>query len=196
MRRPIRLALAWVLLLPSVVFAATGGTSAPKGRPAAWAVKIDRPGLPNLHKLNDGLYRGAKPTPQGIKELEKLGIKTIVNLRAGHSDQEILGRAKLSQQRIPTSAWSVKEEDVVRFLRIVTDKSRLPVFVHCEHGADRTGAMCAAYRVAVNGWTKQQAIEEMTKGNFGFHSIWTNLPKLIEGLDVEKIKAKAALKKQ
>jgi len=35
----------------------------------------------------------------------------------------------------------------------------------------------------------------MTKGGFGFHSIWTNLPKFIEKLDVQKIKAKAGLKK-
>ena len=86
------------------------------------------------------------------------------------------------------------EEDIVRFLRIVTDKNRQPVFVHCLHGADRTGTMCAAYRVVVDGWTKQQAIDEMTKGGYGFHPVWTNLPKLIENLDVEKIKAKAGLK--
>ena len=69
-----------------------------------------------------------------------------------------------------------------------------PVFVHCLHGADRTGTMCAAYRVVVDGWTKQQAIDEMTKGGYGFHPVWANLPKFIENLDVEKIKAKAGLK--
>ena len=86
--------------------------------------------------------------------------------------------------------------DVVHFLRIVTDENRRPVFVHCMHGADRTGTMCAAYRVAVDGWTKRQAIDEMTQGGFGFHSIWSNLPKLIENLDVEKIRVKAGLKQQ
>jgi len=40
-----------------------------------------------------------------------------------------------------------------------------------------------------------QAIDEMTRGGFGFHSIWKNLPKLIEDLDVEKVKAAAGLKK-
>lgn len=93
-------------------------------------------------------------------------------------------------------AWDAKEEHVVRFLQIVTDKNRQPVFVHCEHGADRTGTLCAAYRVAVDGWTKQQAVDEMTQGGFGFHSIWTNLITFINGLEVEKVKAKAGLKKQ
>ena len=50
--------------------------------------------------------------------------------------------------------------------------------------------MCAAYRVVIDGWTKKQAIDEMTSGGFGFHAIWFNLPQLIENLDVEKIKAK------
>jgi hypothetical protein len=56
--------------------------------------------------------------------------------------------------------------------------------------------MCAAYRVAVDGWTKRQALDEMTQGGFGFHSIWSNLPKLIENLDVENIRVKAGLKQQ
>ena len=54
--------------------------------------------------------------------------------------------------------------------------------------------MCGAYRVVVDGWTKQQAIDEMTKGGYGFHPVWANLPRLIENLDVEKIKAKVGLK--
>ena len=35
----------------------------------------------------------------------------------------------------------------------------------------------------------------MTKGGFSFHPIWTNLPKFIEKLDVDKVKVKAGLKK-
>jgi len=165
-----------------------------KARPATWAVKLDRPGLPNLFKINAGLYRGAQPTAEGIKELKKLGVKTIIGLRANHSDKDILGDSKIAFEHIPVKTWHPEEEDVVRFLQIVTDKTRQPVFVHCQHGADRTGTMCAIYRVAVNGWTKQQAIDEMTKGGFGFHSVWTNLPKFIEKLDIKKVKA--GLKKE
>ena len=166
-----------------------------KTRPAAWAVKLDRPGLPNLFKVNARLYRGAQPTVEGIKELKKLGVKTIVGLRDKHSDKDILGDSKIAFEHIPIKTWDPEEKDVIRFLQIVADKSRQPVFVHCEHGADRTGTMCAIYRVAVDGWSKQQAIDEMTNGGFGFHSVWSNLPKFIEKLDVEKVKAKAGLKK-
>lgn len=39
------------------------------------------------------------------------------------------------------------------------------------HGSDRTGTMCALYRIAVQGWSKEDAIREMTAGGFGFHRI-------------------------
>lgn len=184
-----------IILLAGCLLPVVGRTAEPQKRPESWAVKLDRPGLLNLHKVDDGLYRGAQPTAEGIKELEKLGVKTIVCLRAKHSDKKIIGKANIANAPIPLNTWSVDEKDVARFLRIVSDKNLRPVFVHCRHGSDRTGAMCAAYRVVVDGWTKQQAIEEMTRGRFGFHSVWKNLPKLIENLDVEKIKAAAGLKK-
>ena len=185
--------LGLLALLPAGVSRAE--EPAAKSRPAAWAVKLDRPGLPNLFKVNAGLYRGAQPTAEGVKELKKLGVKTIIGLRDKHTDRHLLGDSKIAFEHIPMKTWHAEDEDVVRFLQIVNDKARQPVFVHCQHGADRTGTMCAIYRVAVDGWTKQQAIDEMTKGSFGFHAIWINLPKFIEKLDVEKIKAKAGLKK-
>jgi protein tyrosine/serine phosphatase len=196
MHRLSRLALVSSVLLASCLVALVGRSDQPasKDRPASWAVKLDRPGLPNLHKVNDGLYRGAQPTAEGIRELEKLGVKTIICLRDSHSDKDLLGQSKIAYEHIPMKTWHPTEEQVVRFLQIVADKNRGPVFVHCKHGADRTGTMCAIYRLAVDGWTKQQALDEMTAGGFGYHSVWTNLPKFIEKLDVEKVKKKAGLK--
>ena len=36
-----------------------------------------------------------------------------------------------------------------------------PVYVHCEHGKDRTGLVLALYRVRYDGWTEAQAADEM-----------------------------------
>jgi protein tyrosine phosphatase (PTP) superfamily phosphohydrolase (DUF442 family) len=153
-----------------------------------WAERIELPGLPNFHKVSEYLYRGAQPTSEGMKQLEKLGVKTVVNLRSLHSDRSEMKVAALTYEHITMTTWNVEDKDVVRFLRIVTDKSRTPVFVHCQHGADRTGTMCAIYRIAVQGWSKDEAIEEMTKGGFGYHSFWQNLPNYIRNLGVEKIR--------
>ena len=154
-----------------------------------WAEPIELPGLPNFHKVSDDLYRGAQPTAEGMKQLKKLGIKTVVNLRSSHSDHDELEGTGLAYEHIEMTAWGKPEEkDVLRFLQIVSDINSSPVFVHCQHGADRTGTMCAIYRIIIQGWSKEEAIEEMTKGGFGFHSIWRSLPDYISKLDIEEIK--------
>ncbi len=158
------------------------------------AADVNIEGVPNCHKVSDDLYRGAQPTEDGMKELEKFGIKTVVNLRAFHSDKDEIKDVNLNPEHVILKLWHPDDEDIVRFLKIVTDKARTPVFVHCQHGADRTGTMCAIYRIAVQDWSKDEAIEEMTKGNFGFHEIWGNLIAYIRQLDIEKIKKEAGIK--
>ncbi len=158
-----------------------------------WAERIELPGLPNLHKVSDDLYRGAQPTAEGMKQLEKLGVKTIINLRSLYSDRDEIKDTGLAYEHIVMTPLNVDDKDVIRFLRIVTDGRQTPVFVHCQHGADRTGTMCAIYRIAVQGWSKDEAIEEMTKGGFGFHSIWQNLPDYVRKLDINEIKHSAGL---
>lgn len=159
-----------------------------------WAAEINLPGVPNFHKVSENLYRGAQPSKEGFKQLEKLGIKTVVNLREFHSDRDKLKGTNLNYEYINMTAWHPENEDVVRFLKIATDANLTPVFVHCQRGADRTGTMCAIYRVAVQDWPKDEAIEEMTKGGFEFYSMWQNLIDYIRKLDIEKIKQQAGMK--
>lgn len=176
---------------------ATGvGASADKPaalRPAHWAKAITLEGAPNLHKVSDSLYRSAQPTALGMQNLKKMGIKTVVNLRAFHSDRDELEDTGLGYQHIQMQALRMSRGDAVRFLKIVTDPKQTPVLVHCMHGADRTGAMAALYRVAVEGWSKEQAIDEMRNGGFNFHGIFSNLLKWLEGLDVESVKRDAGI---
>jgi protein tyrosine phosphatase (PTP) superfamily phosphohydrolase (DUF442 family) len=157
-----------------------------------WAQPVSKPGLPNLHQVAPGYWRGAQPTMSGMHELERMGIKTVVSLRAFSTDEPLLRGTKLKYERISFKAWHPETEDVVRFLRIVTDPKNQPVFVHCEHGADRTGMMTAIYRIVAQGWTKEQAIDEMQHGGFGFHSVWTNLVRWVRDADIDALKKSAA----
>ncbi|MCP4112909.1 MAG: dual specificity protein phosphatase family protein [Desulfobacteraceae bacterium] len=162
-----------------------------------WAISIEKAGLPNFHKVTDDLYRGAQPEKAGFQELKKMGIKTIVNLRSFHSDRDKIGNTGLVYEHIYMKSWHPEEKELVRFLKIVTDKKRTPVFVHCMHGADRTGLICATYRIAVCGWTKENAIREMKKGGFGFHKFWAgNIVKYINKIDFDSIRKKAGIVKK
>ena len=159
-------------------------------RPARWAVPIEgKPGLPNLNKITDRLYRGAQPKDEGFAQLKAMGVKTVINLRTFHSDRKECEKAGLDYVHIACQAWEGEDDEVVDFLKVVTDPARQPVFFHCQHGADRTGTMCAVYRIVVQDWKKEDAIKEMTDGGYDFHPIWQNLIEYLQELDVEAIKA-------
>ena len=162
-------------------------------RSSAWAQPLSLPGVPNLHKVSDVLYRSAQPTGAGMRNLKKLGIETIVNLRSFHSDRDEIGNTGLAYEHIYMKAWHPEEEDVIRFLQIVTNPKRTPVLVHCQHGADRTGLMVAIYRIVVQGWSREDAAREMTEGGFGFHEVWINLIPWLDALDIDRIKKQVGL---
>jgi protein tyrosine/serine phosphatase len=163
-------------------------------RPSQWAVPIQLSGVPNLHKIDDNLFRSAQPTRQGMKNLKKLGIKTIINLRAFHSDTDGLRGAGLLDEELSAKTWHIEDEDVIRVLKIIKQKENGPFLIHCKHGADRTGIMSAMYRIVEQGWSKDEAIDEMVYGGYGFHSIWSNIIRYVKNADIDKIKS--ALVKQ
>jgi protein tyrosine/serine phosphatase len=187
------LAFATLLSLPSAAQIKADEAEKPESK---WAEALDRPGLPNLHKVNDQLYRGAQPEPEGYQELAKMGVKTVICLRDSDPDLKAIQAAKLELVHIPIKTWYPKNEQAVKFLKTVTDVAKQPIYVHCKHGSDRTGTMCAIYRVAVDGWSKNDAIQEMTKGDFGFHPVWTNLIRFIRKLDIDSLKKDAGLQEK
>ena len=175
------------------VMGAVAAADPQRERPAEWAQPILMKGVPNLHKVSPNLYRSAQPTAEGMRNLQQLGIKTIVNLRSFHSDRNLLENTGLGYEHIYMKAWHPEEKEITRFLRIVTQSGRTPVLVHCQHGADRTGTMVALYRVAIQQWTQEEAVREMTEGGFGFHRIWDNLGHWILQLNMIEIKRQAGL---
>ena len=141
-----------------------------------------------LDKINNNLYRSAQPTKQGMNNLKNIGVKTIINLRAFHSDKDETGNTGLFNEEISVNTWYIKDKDVIRVLRIVLKKQNGPILIHCQHGADRTGIMIAMYRIVEQGWSKDEAIREMVDGGYGFHSIWSNAIDYVKNVDIEKFK--------
>jgi len=179
------------LVLVNTVY---GAETSPAHRPERWAKPMEMKGVSNLHKVSETLYRSSQPSADGMRNLKAMGIETIVNLRSFHSDRDEIGDTGLAYEHIYMKAWYPEEKEAIRFLQIVTNQRRSPVLVHCRHGADRTGTMCALYRVAVQGWSKEEALKEMTEGGFGFHGIWGNLIEWINALDIERIKKRAGIR--
>lgn len=149
----------------------------------AWAKRLVHPGLENFAEVAPGIYRGAQPTPDGYRKLKELGVKTVITLRSLHEEREAVLAAGLEPVEIPLVAdvrgsRPPSSEDVARFLSVVLDPAKRPVYFHCAFGQDRTGTMCAVYRMEVDGWTPEEAFEEMQ--GFGFNDIWTDLSAFVK----------------
>jgi protein tyrosine/serine phosphatase len=162
-------------------------------RPPEWAQPLALSGVPNLHQVDDHLYRSAQPKAPGMRKLEQqLGVRTVINLRNFNSDQREIRGTQLALEEMDINTWDVRDEHVVRVLKILRDRARGPFLVHCQHGADRTGLMMAMYRMVEQGWSREDAVREMTQGGYGFHKTWRNILRYVRRVDVDKIRAALA----
>jgi uncharacterized protein (TIGR01244 family) len=147
-------------------------------------------GLPDLARVDEGLWRSAQPTAEGFRTAKSLGVKTVVDLRGAKEDPESAKAAGVDLVVVRTGSKSLDEDDVVAFLRVAMDPARRPVLVHCRSGHDRTGAMVAAYRRVALGWPEEQALAEMRR--MGADPRNDHLRKVVRRLDPEKVRARVA----
>jgi len=134
------------------------GISAPSSVP-------EKEALPNFHEVNKNLYRGAQPREGGIRKLKELGVKTIINLRGADEGTEAEERearaAKLNYFNVPMDGLGrPSDEKVEKILALINNAKNWPVFIHCNHGKDRTGTIIACYRISHDGWALGEAMKE------------------------------------
>jgi protein tyrosine/serine phosphatase len=150
--------------------------------------KLSTPYFENAYKVNDKLYRSEQPSTAGFAYLDSLRIGVSLNLRNRVSDKRLAKNTMLDLRRIRINSWRMDYDDIVEALKIIKNAPS-PVLVHCKHGADRTGVVVASYRIAAEGWTKEQAIKEFLNERYGYHEKWLpNLLKLLESLDEEQLR--------
>lgn len=161
------------------------------GRNPQWASVVERSG--NLHRITDTLYRSEQPIQGHIELLKSLGVATVISFRAFHSDRRVLDDAAIRLYRIPMHTWRIRDRDVVEAMhRIDAGEREGAVLIHCQHGADRTGLVSAVYRMIHQGWSKEEALDELQNGGYGFHSIWKNIPNYITQLDLDALRKQLA----
>jgi|SRR5579884_1379471 len=142
---------------------------------------VDR-NLPNFGVVAPGLYRGAAPTDAGLAKLKQMGVKTIVDLRiAPHTVKAEAAEArKMGFQfvNLPMGAEPPTKKQVATFLALAGGAPASPIYVHCQHGADRTGTMVGIYRETHDHWTFERAYAEMR--HYGFNRRWTKLRAAVQ----------------
>jgi protein tyrosine phosphatase (PTP) superfamily phosphohydrolase (DUF442 family) len=114
------------------------------------------------------LYRSRQVRPHRADDLEEIGVRTVINLRTQHEDEETFEREKqalaerdIEMVHIPMVKLLPSDEQLVRFLRAVGRPGA--ALVHCEHGRSRTGITVAAYRVLMEREDPQAALDEANR---------------------------------
>ena len=143
--------------------------------------------IDNWHQVSDQLYRSAQPSRDGFSEISRLGIRSVLNLRALHDDEDEAAGFDLELYRVPMYAFKVSEEKVIKALRIIRAAPK-PMLVHCLHGSDRTGTLVALYRILFQGWSREAAIREMTSTGYGFHAMFGNLVEYLRHVDLDQLR--------
>lgn len=123
----------------------------------------------NFHELPGGLYRSNQPSPSKLRWYqEKLGIKTVINLRGGDSDNaswqlerqtcEQLG-IELVDLRLFSRSYPYPDD--IRRVKKTVLTIDYPALVHCKSGADRAGLFSALYRIFRLGEPVDKAVSEL-----------------------------------
>ena len=177
----VLLAVAWALFAACATPDPPPPTRATTGRELAPRI-ADVAGVVNMARVSPGFYRGAQPDAEGYRSLKAMGVKTVIGLREYHPTRKQVEAAGLVSVELPIRANAYDsepptEDQIRRFFQVVLDPAQGPVYFHCLHGKDRTGTMGALYRIEVDGWTNEEAIEEMR--SFGYHTYYKDLIKFV-----------------
>jgi len=127
------------------------------------------------------LYRsGQLSSPALRRAVHEYGFRTIISLRDGShpgepppdsAEENYCAAHGIRFLRIPSGKdyWEWNNgtapaiEGVKQFRAIMDEPRNYPVLVHCWGGIHRSGAYCAVYRMEYQGWTNDEAIEELRR---------------------------------
>ena len=97
--------------------------------------------LPDNFRNVDIFYVGAMPSNHDIDDLSALGIQHIISLHKMPSD--VSRRARKKGIEVHEYPWHAELDKVEQIMTILEQAPPNTVFLHCMHGADRTGAATA-----------------------------------------------------
>jgi tyrosine-protein phosphatase SIW14 len=148
------------------------------GLPYAYSQVRERH-LRNFRVVEDGvLYRSAQLSPAGLERvIHDYGIKTVVSFRDTEEgknpeppdkwEEAFCAKLGVNYVRMPLRTWQSRngavpaDENVKHFLNLLADPKNRPVLAHCFRGVHRTGTYCAIYRMECDGWSNEEAIDEL-----------------------------------
>jgi protein tyrosine phosphatase (PTP) superfamily phosphohydrolase (DUF442 family) len=144
-------------------------------------------GVDNFGEVSSDLWRGGKPSKEGMQWLAHRGMKTVIDLQMEDESGDVPQGVRYVPIRV--SMWQCDCVDVAAVIQAI-DEGPKPVFIHCQAGRDRTGLAVAAWRMA-HGMSADDAIVEMER--YGKSAWWNSAIKSkIRGLEEQYANKKVA----
>ena len=129
----------------------------------------------NFHQVDEQLFRGGRPRPSAYPKLAEIGIRTIVNLEEVDFAAEEKALVDNLNRTLPPGKQiqffslpigpdeievrGISHERLKKLFAQVRDAQR-PIFIHCYHGKDRSGAVVAIYRMLMQQKSFDEAYAE------------------------------------
>jgi tyrosine-protein phosphatase SIW14 len=157
--------------------------------------------IERFRQVDQRLYRGAQPDAAGFEFLQKMGVRTVINLRLKADavkldEQRMVEGLGMRYVNIPvedgnffTRSRTIPDDAIREFFQTFDTAGPGGVFVHCHRGADRTGALVGFYRIARHGWDGARAYAEAKE--IGMRSWYRGLKSQVEAF-AQKASAYAA----
>ena len=133
---------------------------------AAQVTKKDIAGISTFAQVESTIACGGSTTPDAIREIKRMGFKTVVNLRLASEpgalvDEEgaIVRSLGMTYVHLPFNIQTPDPKLVENFMAAVAGPVNTPAYVHCAAGG-RAAALWMIKRVKADGWTRAAALEE------------------------------------
>lgn len=110
-----------------------------------------RYGYTNFHKVDDQLYRSSQPLPHQIRKWQRMGVRTVVNLRGGMQygsyplEVEAAEQVGIVFENLQLRSRDLPDVTQLERLEALFTTIAYPAVIHCKAGADRASLGSALY---------------------------------------------------
>ncbi len=125
---------------------------------AKWRLGMN--GLPrNVRQVQEGYWLGARPTVQQLRELRARNVKVVLSATFMDHEQLAEMRSEIHNSGMLhiNAPFGGKFPRRSRFWEKIAEHDPAEIYIHCEYGGDRTGAILAFLLATRHQWTIQQA---------------------------------------
>lgn len=139
---------------------------------------INQGGVPELIQVTADIWTGGEPQGMtGLKALQKLGVRTLINVDGAHPNAEGAESLGMRYVHIPMDYADVEVISLLSIFRVVSELEG-PFYFHCHHGKHRGPVAAALAWRMVDGVSAKQALQVLHLA--GTSSSYPGLWKAVE----------------